>query len=105
MIHLCPVGDKEILHIHGTTTSNMVLGVNDKNQIANKELAENSLFRERLTKTEINNMSYGNTKIERACAVIDSSSVICIFGMSIGATDKMWGNILPSGSGKMKIED
>lgn len=49
---------------------------------------ENS-FREQLIKEEINN-SYGNTNIDRARAVIDGSSIICIFGMSIGATDKMW---------------
>lgn len=90
LVNLCPVGDKDILHIHGTTSAEMVLGVNDVSQIANKEFAGDISNREDLIKEEINNTSYGNTKIKRARAVIDGSSIICIFGMSLGATDKMW---------------
>lgn len=89
LVHLCPDRDKEVLHIHGTTSADMVLGVNDVSQVANKKFAADVSVREQLIKEEINN-SYGNTNIDRARAIIDGSSIICIFGMSIGATDKMW---------------
>ena len=67
----------------------MVLGVNDKNQIANKNFQRDIEKKELLIKEEINK-SYKNSRIQEARAAIDDSSVICVFGMSIGETDKMW---------------
>lgn len=87
---LWPEIGKTVLHIHGTTKSgDIVLGVNDEGQIANKEFRNNSLDRQRFIKEEIIEHN-GNTNKERACKIIDSSSIICIFGMSIGQTDKTW---------------
>ena len=77
------------IHIHGTTSEEMVLGVNDESQIANKQLCKSSYFKELLIKPE-SNRRYGQNKIETAKAIIDESMIICIFGMSIGKTDKMW---------------
>lgn len=82
--------DKTVLHIHGTTKSrDMVLGVNDESQIADKEFRNNILDRQRFIKEEIIKHN-GNANKEKACEIIDSSSIICIFGMSIGKTDKLW---------------
>lgn len=81
---------KTVLHIHGTTKSrDIVLGVNDESQIADKEFRNNSLHRQRFIKEEIIEHA-GNRDKERACEIIDGSSIICIFGMSIGTTDKTW---------------
>lgn len=81
---------KTVLHIHGTTKSkDMVLGVNDESQIADKEFRNNSLDRQRFIKEEIIEHN-GNANKESARRIIDNSSIICIFGMSIGVTDKTW---------------
>lgn len=79
----------EILHIHGTVDREMVLGVNDDEQIANKEFTKNTLCRQCIIKEETNRR-YDNGKIAKACEMINTSIVICVFGMSIGQTDKIW---------------
>ena len=66
----------------------MVLGVNDENQIANADFREPD-SKERLIKSDINE-SYGNTRKQDAQAVIENSSIICVFGMSLGETDQIW---------------
>ncbi|MCI9423497.1 MAG: hypothetical protein HFG81_12435 [Dorea sp.] len=81
---------KEVVHIHGTIKSkDIVLGVNDDGQIEDKEFKNNRLDRQRLIKEEIIEHN-GNTNKKKAYKIIDSSSIICIFGMSIGVTDKVW---------------
>ena len=77
------------LHIHGTIDDEMVLGVNDESQIANVRFRGNDLCRKTLIKKETN-QNYENTKVDRTKRIIDDSLIICIFGMSIGETDKMW---------------
>lgn len=77
------------IHIHGTTSEEMVVGVNDETQIANKELCKSNLFKELLLKPEANKR-YGQNKTATAKRIIDESIIIGIFGMSIGETDKMW---------------
>lgn len=89
-IHLYTEGSEKVLHIHGTISNSMVLGVNDESQIVNKEFADDISVRERLIKKDINETVYRNKKIDRAYETINKSDLICIFGMSIGSTDKMW---------------
>lgn len=79
----------EILHIHGTVDNEMVLGVNDDEQVANKEFTKNTRYRQCIIKEETNRR-YDNGKIAKACEMINTSIVICVFGMSIGQTDKVW---------------
>lgn len=78
-----------VLHIHGTVESEHVLGVNDIEQIANKAFQETSLDRQLLIKSETN-ARYGQNKVLEMQSVIDESIIVCIFGMSLGSTDKMW---------------
>lgn len=81
--------NQKALHIHGSIRDNtMVLGVNDENQIANADFREPD-SKERLIKSDINE-SYGNTRKQDAQAVIENSSIICVFGMSLGETDQIW---------------
>lgn len=91
MIYTHMLGD--VIHIHGTIQEQLILGVNDINQIANQKFRENSLYRQLLVKEEANKR-FGNDKIQMVRKCIDSSMVICIFGMSLGATDKMWWNYI-----------
>lgn len=81
------IGD--VLHIHGATDTDMVLGVNDEEQIANKEFIKNPSYRQILIKEETNRR-LDNGKIEEARKMIDESVILCTFGISIGSTDRMW---------------
>jgi len=78
-----------VLHIHGTLKSPFILGVDNIEQIENTELSVDENFQWRIVKPIINEELGENSDI-RAKKMIDNSSVICIFGMSIGATDKTW---------------
>lgn len=78
-----------VTHIHGTTSKEMVLGVNDSSQIFNERFRRDSLCRQYLIKNEINR-GFGEKKVDDAHKIIDESMIICVFGMSIGQTDKMW---------------
>lgn len=78
-----------VLHIHGTTEAEMILGVNDKTQIENDYLKSDTSFLDTIIKERMNN-SIGQRKTEKGIKIIDDSHIMCIFGMSIGNTDKMW---------------
>lgn len=79
----------EVLHIHGTTSEELILAVNDESQIENERFCSNDLYRQCMIKAEANER-LGQNKVADAKNLIDGSLIICIFGMSIGATDKMW---------------
>ncbi len=79
------------IHVHGTTENDMVFGVNDESQIANMALFDgdspfylNSFIKQRTNKGNEARID------EKAHEVIKTSSFIYIYGMSIGATDKIW---------------
>lgn len=91
MIDICLENiDERIIHIHGMTKlKNIVLGVNDESQITNKEFRNNSMDRQRFIKEETIHHN-GNVNMKKVDSIIDNSSIICIFGMSIGVTDQRW---------------
>ena len=78
-----------VLHIHGTLNEEMILGVNDVDQINSGFLKNDEEFLDTFIKRRMNN-SIGQRKTEHAQKLIENSHIICIFGMSIGSTDKMW---------------
>ena len=83
----------DVIHIHGTIQEELILGVNDTKQISNQKFQENPWYRQLLVKAEVNKR-FGNDKIQTVRSYIDSSVAVCIFGMSLGATDKMWWNYI-----------
>lgn len=80
----------KLLYLHGSLDAdNAILGVNDSDQIKNeffKESIEMSIVMNKLT---INN-DIGEYTINRAENILNDSLIICIYGMSIGDTDKYW---------------
>ena len=76
-------------HIHGTTSNNMILGVNDISQIANEKLRTSLMTRRALIKTEMN-VNAGTMRDDRCVKAIENADVICIYGMSLGDTDRFW---------------
>lgn len=84
-------------HIHGTTENNMLLGVNDASQISNEKFRTSEQLARAIIKPKMN--ADTETLREERCEVkIKNSDIICVFGMSLGATDKIWwqkiGNVI-----------
>lgn len=78
-----------VYHIHGTINEGMILGVNDASQISNKELVNDKEFLDSFVKVNIN-ATTGQRRMKHAEEIIKASRIICVFGMSIGDTDKLW---------------
>ena len=79
----------EIYHIHGTVNEEMILGVNDEGQINNEFLKKEEIFCDSFIKSRMNKM-IGQQKTEEVQNLINNSEIICLFGTSIGDTDKIW---------------
>jgi len=79
----------DVIHIHGNLSSPMLLGVNDGNQVANKEFLKNRKFSRQFIKP-LTNTGLQTMRDDKAKNIIEKSDVICIFGMSLGATDRIW---------------
>ena len=78
-----------VIHAHGTLDSFTIFGVNDRYQIANRELLSVENFAEIMIKptcVKALNETWHKETIE----AIKNSTVICIFGMSLGSTDSLW---------------
>ncbi|MCM1155344.1 MAG: bacteriophage abortive infection AbiH family protein [Roseburia sp.] len=80
---------RNVLHIHGTLEREMILGVNDISQVINRFLTSNDEFLDTFIKSRLNK-NLGQRKTESVEQMINESDIICIFGLSIGCTDKMW---------------
>lgn len=80
----------ELIHVHGTTSNGMALGVNDESQIAVDIFdAEAPEMKHQLIKPFLNNEMGENTE-EKATKILSDSDVICVYGMSLGDTDARW---------------
>lgn len=79
------------VHVHGTTTRHMVLGVAGDSQIKNLELfADDSpIYKQSLIKQQTNAL-YEERTDELGRDIIRSSDIIYIYGMALGDTDEMW---------------
>lgn len=80
-----------VLHIHGTSNEYPVLGVNDKLQIANQKLLSEPQFCDIMIKPQ-SVASIGQLWHTDADKLIESSHIICIWGMSLGSSDSLWWN-------------
>lgn len=97
----------ELLYLHGSLEKgNAILGVNDSEQINNEFFKNSEEMLVSMNKLEINN-DIGEYTIVKAKNILMNSDIVCIFGMSIGDTDKFWWqeiiNNLMDGSIKMVI--
>lgn len=79
----------ETIHVHGALPGPIITGVDNIEQIANKAWAKQKRFQELLIKPSINDRR-GSLVDAEARKEIDNSNIICLFGMSIGETDKKW---------------
>lgn len=80
---------KQIIHVHGTYSSGMLIGLDNASQAANPNLLTNPRQQRLLLKPLVNQQSgHGNDQAAWDC--INKSDEICIFGMSLGETDAVW---------------
>ncbi|MBQ2987430.1 MAG: hypothetical protein IJE23_08115 [Tyzzerella sp.] len=83
----------QVVHVHGNCELYPIIGVNDKSQIANKELAEDGMFCRYIVKPLLNQfLRQGNDA--NTTNIINQSTIICVYGMALGETDKKWWNLL-----------
>lgn len=76
-------------HIHGYVNQRLVLGLNDKNQIANPDFRDSQDTMELLVKPA-HNEQLGHLRDDFCFDRISKATMIYIFGSSIGETDKIW---------------
>lgn len=81
----------KIVHVHGYSTLKPIMGVNDESQLDNEELSKDKKFTKYIVKPILNKVHRMNFDSE-ATKLINNSSIICIYGMSLGETDKCWWN-------------
>lgn len=81
--------NKSIINVHGTSQYYPILGVSDESQIANQDLLEVPGFKEYMIKPYSVNFlgEFWHTDAEN---IINKSTVIGIFGMSLGKSDSRW---------------
>lgn len=80
-----------VLHVHGYTNRDMVLGVNDESQIENLNLFEGlpEEYIGQIIKRKTNRLNEEHMD-EKCAKLLNDSDLIYIYGMSIGETDAIW---------------
>lgn len=82
-----------IMHIHGYIDENMIMGVNDSSQIKNDAFSKDPDIIAEIVKPKQNSDIMSNYD-RKLTDLINSSNIICIYGMSIGETDKKWWDLI-----------
>lgn len=78
------------IHIHGTISQNVILGVDNRKQVSQKILnIDDSLTLMSIIKPELNGKNHTDTDLLVKNKIL-ASDVICIYGMSLGKTDQTW---------------
>lgn len=87
---------RNIKHIHGKLNeTDLLFGVNDINQVENKEFCENESFRDLIIKPK-RNVELG-TNIDQECiSFIQATNIFYIYGTSLGPTDQYWWDLIGS---------
>lgn len=83
----------EIIHAHGLCDKAMIFGVNDISQIHRIEFRKDITLTDYLVKPKSNDATKNLTK-ERCKDEINKSDLICLYGLSLGETDKYWWNLI-----------
>jgi hypothetical protein len=85
----------QIKYIHGVAESDnpILLGVNDASQIENESFRKSIDFIDIMVKPQANSGLGDEIDIE-CISLLQKANMVCIFGSSIGDTDKMWWELL-----------
>lgn len=83
----------EPLHIHGELNGDIIVGLDNKTQIKPEKYTLSYKGERAIIKTILNE-NYDSERVENAKKMIAESSVICIYGFSMGETDKIWVDLI-----------
>ena len=90
-------------HLHGILGGqDMILCVDNPSQIANESFQTDARIVDYMVKTNVNK-ALGEMKTEKAKEIIDKSTYVCLFGLSIGDTDSTWWKYLMEWLKKSKV--
>lgn len=79
----------EIIHIHGKIGSDIVLGVDNPRQLTDVPFVLTKRTERAFIKPQFNE-EYDSARLTRAIEMINLSDVICVYGMALGESDRMW---------------
>lgn len=85
---------RQLCHVHGTLEKEIVFAVNDENQIAKPDIfdfEDGEICKHLLIKQQANE-SYQENTDTKARQLLQNSTIIYIYGMSLGETDALWWN-------------
>lgn len=90
---LCMSSPSNIIHIHGSLDSDIALGADNLKQFGKLPFSITNKL-ERAFVKPLYNESYDIHRYNKAKLLIENSDVICIYGMSLGLSDKTWTDTL-----------
>lgn len=82
-----------IIHIHGKLNDDIVLGMDNISQIPELNYTFSKRGERAFIKTKFN-QEYDSRRVSAAKEIIQSSDIICVYGMSLGPSDLTWRNML-----------
>lgn len=85
---------RQLCHVHGTVEKEIVFAVNDETQIAKPDIfdfEDGEICKHLLIKQQANESYQENTDM-KAKQILQNSTIIYIYGMSLGETDALWWN-------------
>lgn len=77
------------VHIHGDLDHNVVLGADNISQLGQFPFEKTKKLERAFIKPEFN-LQYDKSRVEDAQFAINQADIICIYGMSLGESDKTW---------------
>lgn len=84
-----PVFFRDPIHIHGTLSNGLILGIDNKNQLSDIPYQLSQVGEYALIKPVFNDV-FDKHRVQSAINAIERSSLICIYGMSLGDSDLTW---------------
>ena len=85
--------DSDVLHPHGQLPLGIILGVNDVSQINNENIQQEEKYSNIMVKSAQIEAQYPDVK-KKAISYIEKSTIICLYGVSLGETDNDWWQLL-----------
>lgn len=82
-----------VIHIHGKLNDDVVLGMDNLEQLPKVKYNISRKVERAFIKTQFN-AGYDRKRVNAAKNAIESSDIICVYGMSLGDSDLTWRNAL-----------
>lgn len=86
---MLPIYVNTPVHIHGKLGADVVLGADNLDQVKDLPYVTSRRFNRAFIKPEFNK-NYDNARLANAERIIDTSDIVCVYGMSLGKSDLSW---------------